>query len=96
MLVIENVTVRFDGVTALSEFSAQVPDGEICGFIGPNGAGKTTLFNCCTRVVQPTAGRISFDGQDLLAKPVHGVIRCTAPDAATILLCHTTPWSGAW
>ena len=76
MLVIENVTVRFGGVTALSDFSAQVPDGEICGFIGPNGAGKTTLFNCCTRVVQPTAGRISFDGQDLLAKPIRGVIRC--------------------
>ena len=76
MLVIENVTVRFGGVTALSDFSARVPDGEICGFIGPNGAGKTTLFNCCTRVVQPAAGRISFDGQDLLAKPVHGVIRC--------------------
>jgi len=76
VLVIENVTVRFGGVTALSDFSARVPDGEICGFIGPNGAGKTTLFNCCTRVVQPAAGRISFDGQDLLAKPVHGVIRC--------------------
>jgi branched-chain amino acid transport system ATP-binding protein len=76
VLVIENVTVRFGGVTALSDFSAEVPDGEICGFIGPNGAGKTTLFNCCTRVVQPTAGRISFDGQDLLSKPVHGVIRC--------------------
>jgi branched-chain amino acid transport system ATP-binding protein len=76
MLVIENVTVRFGGVTALSDFSARVPDGEICGFIGPNGAGKTTLFNCCTRVVQPAGGRISFDGHDLLAQPAHGVIRC--------------------
>jgi branched-chain amino acid transport system ATP-binding protein len=75
MLVIDNVTVRFGGVTALSEFSAQVPDGEICGFIGPNGAGKTTLFNCCTRLVRPAEGRISFDGHDLLAEPVHGVIR---------------------
>jgi branched-chain amino acid transport system ATP-binding protein len=75
MLVIDNVTVAFGGVTALSEFSAQVPDGEICGFIGPNGAGKTTLFNCCTRMVRPAAGRISFDGHDLLAEPPHGVIR---------------------
>lgn len=75
MLVIDNVTVRFGGVTALSDFSAQVPDGEICGFIGPNGAGKTTLFNCCTRMVRPAAGRISFDGHDLLAEPPHGVIR---------------------
>ena len=75
MLVIDNVTVRFGGVTALSDFSAVVPDGEICGFIGPNGAGKTTLFNCCTRMVRPVAGRISFDGHDLLAEPAHGVIR---------------------
>ena len=75
MLVIDNVTVAFGGVTALSDFSAQVPDGEICGFIGPNGAGKTTLFNCCTRMVRPAAGRISFDGHDLLAEPPHGVIR---------------------
>ena len=75
MLVIDNVTVAFGGVTALSDFSAQVPDGEICGFIGPNGAGKTTLFNCCTRMVRPSAGRISFDGHDLLSEPPHGVIR---------------------
>jgi len=69
MLLIENVTVRFGGVTALDDFSAQVSDGEICGFIGPNGAGKTTLFNCCTRVVRPASGRIAFDGHDLLAEP---------------------------
>jgi branched-chain amino acid transport system ATP-binding protein len=75
VLEIENVTVRFGGFTALENFSARVPDGEICGFIGPNGAGKTTLFNCCTRVVRPSAGRISFDGHDLLAEPAHGVIR---------------------
>jgi branched-chain amino acid transport system ATP-binding protein len=75
MLVIDNVTVRFGGVTALSDFTARVPDGEICGFIGPNGAGKTTLFNCCTRMVRPAAGRITFDGHDLLAEHAHGVIR---------------------
>ena len=72
MLLIENVTVRFGGVTALDDFSAQVSDGEICGFIGPNGAGKTTLFNCCTRVVRPASGRIAFDGHDLLAEPSVG------------------------
>jgi len=76
LLTIENVTVRFGGVTALDDFSARVPDGEICGFIGPNGAGKTTLFNCCTRVVRPAAGRITFDGHDLLSVPAHGVVRC--------------------
>jgi branched-chain amino acid transport system ATP-binding protein len=75
VLVIENVTVQFGGVTALDGFSARVPDGEICGFIGPNGAGKTTLFNCCTRVVRPVSGQITFDGHDLLSEPAHGVVR---------------------
>jgi len=76
MLLIENVTVRFGGVTALDSFSAQVPEGEICGFIGPNGAGKTTLFNCCTRLVRPASGSITFDGHNLLTEPQHGVVRC--------------------
>jgi branched-chain amino acid transport system ATP-binding protein len=75
MLQIENVTVRFGGVTALDNFSATVGDGEICGFIGPNGAGKTTLFNCCTRIVRPTDGRITFDGSDLLSAAPHQVVR---------------------
>jgi branched-chain amino acid transport system ATP-binding protein len=75
MLSIENVTVRFGGVVALDDFSATVRDGEICGLIGPNGAGKTTLFNCCTRIVAASSGRIDFDGQDLLEVPSHRVVR---------------------
>lgn len=75
MLTIDGVTVRFGGVKAVDDFSAQVADGEICGLIGPNGAGKTTLFNVITRILQPNSGSITFDGADLLAARAHRVVR---------------------
>ncbi|MFZ1063689.1 MAG: ABC transporter ATP-binding protein [Acidimicrobiales bacterium] len=69
------MTVRFGGVKAVDNFSTQVADGEICGLIGPNGAGKTTLFNVITRIMQPDAGNIVFDGSDLLAARAYQVVR---------------------
>ena len=48
-LLMEAVTKRFAGITALNEASLRVDDGEIVGLIGPNGAGKTTLFDCISR-----------------------------------------------
>ncbi len=75
MLAIDGVTVRFGGVKAVDNFSARIPDGEICGLIGPNGAGKTTLFNVITRILQPNAGTIDFDGADLLSVRPHRVVR---------------------
>jgi branched-chain amino acid transport system ATP-binding protein len=50
-----------------------VEPGQVCGLIGPNGAGKTTLFDCVSRLTRPQAGRIEFDGSDLLALPAHRV-----------------------
>src|SRR5690606_18453309 len=69
------IEVRFGGVVALDGLSFQVQEGNICALIGPNGAGKTTLFNCVSRLYQPSAGRITFDGQDLLAQPAHKIAR---------------------
>ena len=63
LLAVEGVTVRFGGVTALDGVSFRVGRGKICGVIGPNGAGKTTLFNCISRLYQPSAGDILFEGQ---------------------------------
>jgi branched-chain amino acid transport system ATP-binding protein len=60
-------------VTALDDPSFEVPAGRICGLIGPNGAGKTTLFNCISRLYTPDSGRISFDGDDLLAREPHEI-----------------------
>jgi len=58
ILTIEQMTMRFGGLEAVSEFSAQIHSGEILGLIGPNGAGKTTIFNVVTGVYQPTQGHI--------------------------------------
>jgi len=66
LLEIENVSVSFGGVVALDSVGFAIERGNICGLIGPNGAGKTTLFNCVSRVYQPSQGRISYDGVDLL------------------------------
>ncbi len=66
LLEVRGVTVRFAGVTALSEVTFEVRPGELFAVIGPNGAGKTSLFNVLSRVYQPVAGAVSFGGRDLL------------------------------
>jgi branched-chain amino acid transport system ATP-binding protein len=73
LLAIEELVVRFGGVTALDGPSLRIDQGAICGLIGPNGAGKTTLFNCVSRLYTPESGRISFDGEDLLARAPHEI-----------------------
>jgi ABC-type branched-subunit amino acid transport system ATPase component len=64
-LAVENLTVRFGGLTAVDGQTLTAPRGRITGLIGPNGAGKTTTFNACTGVVRPSAGRVSLFGQDI-------------------------------
>jgi branched-chain amino acid transport system ATP-binding protein len=66
VLDVDEVTVRFGGVMALDALSFSVEKGQICGLIGPNGAGKTTMFNVISRIYNPTSGRITFDGIDVL------------------------------
>lgn len=75
LLEVEEVGVRFGGVVALDGLSFRVDEGEICALIGPNGAGKTTLFNCLSRLYQPSEGRITFDGDDLLGIAPHRIAR---------------------
>ncbi len=69
LLQLDNVTIRFGGLTAVSEVSLRVGEGELIGLIGPNGAGKTTVFNIVTGVYQPTEGAVSFAGQALAGRP---------------------------
>mgnify|MGYP001436426133 CR=1 FL=1 len=52
---IQNITVSFGGVKALSNVSFSVNQGEIFTIIGPNGAGKSTLFNVISRIYQPSS-----------------------------------------
>src|SRR5258708_12753062 len=73
LLTVEDISVRFAGVKALTDVSLQVWPGELFAVIGPNGAGKTSLFNVLSRVYQPVTGRVTFEGHDLLRlKPYHG------------------------
>ena len=72
-LQVENVTVRFGGITALDKVSFSMTGGHIVGLIGPNGAGKTTLFNCLSRLYSFTDGRILYEGRSLTDTPPHGI-----------------------
>ncbi|WP_156224269.1 ABC transporter ATP-binding protein [Pseudactinotalea suaedae] len=62
LLSMNDVTLRFGGVTALDGVSFHIDRGEILGLIGPNGAGKTTAFNVMTGIYRPTSGSVTFDG----------------------------------
>ena len=73
LLSVAGLTVRFAGVTALSDVSLEVRPGELFAVIGPNGAGKTSLFNVISRVYQPTAGSVTFEGRDLLRLRAHQI-----------------------
>jgi branched-chain amino acid transport system ATP-binding protein len=75
LLSVEGISVRFAGVKALTDVSIQVLPGELFAVIGPNGAGKTSLFNVLSRVYQPVAGKVTFDGRDLLQLKTHQVAR---------------------
>jgi branched-chain amino acid transport system ATP-binding protein len=59
------ISVSFGGVSALNDVSLTVEPGQVHGLIGPNGAGKTTLFNVACGLVRPSAGRITWRGQEL-------------------------------
>jgi branched-chain amino acid transport system ATP-binding protein len=71
LLELENVTIRFGGLVAVSEVSLKVGEGELIGLIGPNGAGKTTVFNMITGVYQPTGGKITFAGKPTACQKPH-------------------------
>ena len=62
LLQANHVTIRFGGLTAVSDFNLSVAPGELLGLIGPNGAGKTTIFNMLTGVYKPTEGEIRIGG----------------------------------
>ncbi len=71
----DNVTIRFGGLTAVDRVTFQVERGAIFSIIGPNGAGKTTLFNCISGLYRPNAGRILFKGEDITGLKPHRIAR---------------------
>jgi branched-chain amino acid transport system ATP-binding protein len=74
MLVVESLTKRFGGFTAVSNVSFKVDPGEILGLIGPNGSGKSTIFNMLSGTIPPSSGSIVFEGHELAGLAPHKII----------------------
>jgi branched-chain amino acid transport system ATP-binding protein len=75
LLEVEDLTVRFGGLTAVDGVSFAIGEGEIVGLIGPNGAGKTTCFGLITGFVAPSAGHVRFRGRPIAGLPPHRIAR---------------------
>ena len=69
MISAEDLTKVYGQRTALDHVSFEVPEGEIFGFVGPNGAGKTTTLRILAALLEPTSGRASIDGADVVENP---------------------------
>ena len=74
LLDVQDIVIRFGGVTAVGGVSFDVEERQICGLIGPNGAGKTTMFNCISGIYRPNEGEIRFAGQAITALPRYRMI----------------------
>ncbi len=73
LLEIKNMTQRFGGLQAVSDFNISIEEGQLLALIGPNGAGKTTVFNLTSGFYQPTEGTIFFDGKPTAGLKPHQV-----------------------
>jgi branched-chain amino acid transport system ATP-binding protein len=75
LLAVRDLTKRYSGLVALSNYSLDLAPGTIHGVIGPNGAGKTTLFNLISGAHLPSAGTIHLQGLDITHLRAHRVAR---------------------
>lgn len=73
LLEVNNISLRFGGLSVLSDISFNVKRNAINSVIGPNGAGKTSLFNCLTGFYKASQGSISLDGAPLKGLPPHRI-----------------------
>jgi branched-chain amino acid transport system ATP-binding protein len=73
LLEAKNLTHRFEGLCAVTDFNFSLAPRELVGIIGPNGAGKTTLFNLITGVYRATEGTIEFCSEELIGQTPHQI-----------------------
>ena len=71
----QGLVMDFGGLRAVDGVSFEIEPNEVFTIIGPNGAGKTTIFNLVSRIYDPSAGRLVFDGEDITRVPPHEVAR---------------------
>ncbi|MEU4116296.1 ABC transporter ATP-binding protein [Kitasatospora sp. NPDC028055] len=74
LLEVEDLRVAYGKIEAVKGISFTVDQGEVTTLIGTNGAGKTTTLRTLSGLLKPTAGRITFDGQDLSTVPAHKIV----------------------
>lgn len=72
-LVVNDVTLSFGGLNALSNVSLSIDSGTITSIIGPNGAGKTSMLNCVSGFYKASSGSISFEGKELVGASPHQI-----------------------
>lgn len=75
VLAVDRLSKSFGGLQAVAEVSFAVAAGELLALIGPNGAGKTTCFNMVGGQLRPDAGKVAFDGQDIIGLPPRRIWR---------------------
>ena len=75
-LQLQDVTMRFGGLTAVGDLRATIEPNDLIGLIGPNGAGKTTVFNVITGVYSPTVGDVLFQGKSIRGMKPNEITRC--------------------
>lgn len=64
MIIVKELTKKFEKIVAVNNISFNIKDGEIFGFLGPNGAGKTTTIRMLTTLIRPSSGTIEINGMD--------------------------------
>jgi len=75
LLTVDDVSLRFGGVTAIDAVSFEVRYGELFAIIGPNGAGKTSIFNSISQVYRPQSGDICWKGRSIMGERPDRVAR---------------------
>ncbi|WP_417264558.1 ABC transporter ATP-binding protein [Celeribacter sp.] len=88
----ENITLAYDGREISRDLSLAIPDGSFTVLVGPNACGKSTLLRALSRLLEPTSGRVTLEGQDVRQYPPRAFARklgllpqsLTAPDGITV------------
>ena len=75
LLVVQDVSKRFESLLAVDRVSLSIPEGWIVGLIGPNGSGKSTLLNVISGVLPADGGRVLFDGREITGRPADEIFR---------------------
>ncbi len=74
MLILENISVSYGAIEALTGINLQVNQGEVVTLIGANGAGKTTTLRTITSLLEPTEGRVMYEGKEISGVAAHKLL----------------------